>query len=109
MVAAFLVFSVAGSPMLAFAGFFFMALTSGGNNTLPNAFWAEFFGTAHIGAIKAMVAAVMVLGSAIGPGITGLFIDLGVGLEQQFLWIAGYFLFTTTCMYIGISRSRTKL
>lgn len=109
MVLAFFVFSVAASPVAALLGFLFMALTSGGNTTLPNAFWAEFFGTAHIGAIKAMVAAVMVLGSAIGPGITGLFIDLGVGLEQQFLWAAGYFLFTSALMFVGISRSRPAL
>ena len=109
MIGAFLAFSVATGPMEAFLGFFFMALTAGGNNTLPNAFWAEFYGTGNIGAIKAMAAAVMVLGSAIGPGVTGLFIDLGVGLEQQFTWISGYFLFTSAMMYIGISRSRRSL
>jgi hypothetical protein len=109
LVGAFLLFSVSVTPMGAFFGFFFLALTSGGNSTLPNAFWAEFYGTARIGSIKAMVAAVMVLGSAIGPGITGLFIDWGVGLEQQFFWIAGYFLITTVMMYIGITRARTAL
>lgn len=109
MVGAFLVFSAAAGPLGAFLGFFFMALTSGANSTLPNAFWAEFYGTANIGSIKAMVAAVMVLGSAIGPGITGLLIDLGIGLEQQFVWIAGYFLFTSVMMYIGITRARSAL
>jgi MFS family permease len=109
MVGAFLAFSVATGPMGAFVGFFFMALTSGANSTLPNAFWAEFYGTAHIGAIKAMAAAVMVLGSAIGPGITGLLIDLGIGLEKQFVWVAGYFLFTTVLMYFSISRARAAL
>jgi len=109
MVVAFLVFATAVTPMGAFVGFVFLALTSGGNNTLPNAFWAEFYGTAHIGAIKAMVAAVMVLGSAIGPGITGVLIDLGVGLEQQYVWVAGYFVFTSVMMYIGISRARAAL
>ncbi len=109
LIGAFIAFSLATGPVGAFTGFFFLALTSGANSTLPNAFWAEFFGTAHIGSVKAMVAAVMVLGSAIGPGITGLFIDLGVGLEQQFFYIAGYFLFTTIMMYIGITRARVTL
>ena len=49
-------------------GFVFLALTTGANSTLPNAFWAEFYGTAHMGSIKAMAAAIMVFGSAIGPG-----------------------------------------
>lgn len=109
MVGAFLMLSAATGPLGALFGFFFMALTAGANNTLLNAFWAELYGTANIGAIKAMVAAVMVLGSAIGPGITGLLIDLGIGLEQQFIWIAGYFLFTTLMMYLGIRRARAEM
>lgn len=106
LVLSFAVFSYAVGPMGIFTGFFFMALTSGANSTLPNAFWAEYYGTAHIGAIKAMIVAVMVLGSAIGPGVTGLFIDLGVGLETQFMWISGYFLLATALMFFGITRAR---
>ena len=109
MVVSFLVFSAATGGFGMFIGFLFLALTTGANATLPNAFWAEFYGTAHIGAIKAMAAAVMVLGSAIGPGITGVLIDLGVGLEQQFVWIAGYFVFATAMMYVGITRARPAL
>lgn len=109
LVFAFLTFSAATTTGGALFGFLFLAMTSGANSTLPNAFWAEFYGTANIGAIKAMAAAVMVLGSAIGPGITGVLIDLGWGLEQQFVWIAGYFLFTTAMMYVGINRARKDL
>jgi MFS family permease len=109
LVVAFLAFSAAVGPVGALVGFLFLALTTGANSTLPNAFWAEFYGTANIGAIKAMAAAVMVLGSAIGPGVTGVLIDLGFGLEQQYVWIAGYFLFTTAMMYVGITRARKDL
>lgn len=109
MVAAFLAFSLASGVPGALAGFFFMALTTGANSTLPNAFWAEFYGTAHLGAVKAMAAAVMVLGSALGPGITGALIDLGIGLDTQFLGIAAYFLLTTAMMALGIARARTRL
>lgn len=109
MVAAFLLFSHAAGPAMVLAGLFFLALTTGANSTLPNAFWAEFYGTAHIGAIKAMAAAVMVFGSAIGPGITGYLIDAGVGLETQFLGVAVYFLIATGFMYAGISRARASL
>jgi len=69
MVAAFVFFAYATSPASALFGFFFLALSTGANMTLPNAFWAEFYGTAHLGSIKAMAAAVMVLGSALGPGL----------------------------------------
>ena len=77
-------------------------MTSGSNATLPNAFWAEFYGTKHLGALKAMAAAIMVLGSAIGPGITGLLIDLGAGLEMQYIWVSAFFAFATTSMLVGL-------
>ena len=77
--------------------------------TFPNAFWAEFYGTRYIGSVKAMAAAVMVLGSAIGPGITGLGIDLGLGIEAQYTIVAGYFLFTTAMMWVGIRRAQADL
>lgn len=109
MVAGFVFFSLAESPGLLMLGFVFLALTTGANSIVPNAFWAEFYGTAHIGRIKAMAAAIMVLGTAIGPALTGLAIDLGVGLETQFLLIAGYFVFTTIMMMVGVARARPLL
>src|SRR6056297_3637668 len=95
MVAAFLIFAFAQSYVALLAAFFFLALTTGFNTTLPNAFWAEFYGTGKLGSIKAMAAAVMVFGSAIGPGLTGVLIDIGLGLEAQYILVAGYFVFTT--------------
>ena len=109
MVVAFLAFAWATEPTLAWIGFLFLAMTTGFNTTLPNAFWAEFYGTNHIGSIKAMATAIMVLGSAIGPGVTGVLIDLGIGLEAQFIGIALYFVFATAMMWIGIRRFRAGL
>ncbi len=109
MVAGFIAFSLAATPAGALVGMFFLALTTGANSTLINAFWAEFYGTAHIGAIKAMAAAVMVLGSAIGPGITGALIDLGVGIELQYLGVSAYFLLASALMTVGVLRARPSL
>jgi MFS family permease len=109
MVIAFLIFATATTLTHAAVGFVFLAMTTGANSTLPNAFWAEFYGTRHIGSIKAMAAAVMVLGSAIGPGITGILIDLGIDLNTQYVGVALYFLLTSLCMWIGISRARSQL
>ena len=83
----------------------FLALTVGANSTLPSAFWAEFYGTRHIGAIKAMATALMVLGSAIGPGLTGVLIDHRVALDQQFLWIGAFFVAASALVWIGITRA----
>lgn len=109
MVAAFVLFAFANGPGMVLLGFVFLALTTGANSTLPNAFWAEFYGTGNLGTIKAMAAAIMVLGSAIGPGITGVAIDLGIGIETQYIFVAGYFVFTTVMMAIGVARARPLL
>lgn len=109
MVVAFTIFATAGSTGALLAGFLFLGLSTGFNVTLPAAFWAEFYGTRHIGSIKAMAAAVMVLGSAVGPGLTGLGIDLGLGLEAQYLIVAGFFVLSSVMMGIGIARARPLL
>ncbi len=109
MIGAFVLFSLSGTPLAMLGGLTFMAMTTGMMATLPNAFWAEIYGTAHIGSVKAMAAAIMVLGSAIGPGLTGWLIDLGLGIEIQFLGIAGYFAFATAMMATGIARARHDL
>ncbi|MEI4261544.1 MFS transporter [Roseovarius sp. D0-M9] len=109
MVVAFALFAMAEGTLGMLVGFFFLGLNTGFNNTLPSAFWAEFYGTRHIGAIKAMAAAVMVLGSAIGPGVSGVAIDLGVGIEVQFWWIAGFFVLSTGLMVLGVGRAKGLL
>ncbi len=105
MVAAFLCFSYADGVAMNMLGLFFMALTAGANATLIPAFWAEFYGTRYIGAIKAVAAAIMVLGSAIGPGLTGFLIDFGIGLEAQYIGVALFFVFASILMMIGIRRA----
>ena len=55
MVVAFVIFAYADSSSTMLLGFFFLALTTGANSTLPNAFWAEFFGTRHLGSILSLI------------------------------------------------------
>jgi len=109
MAIGFLVMSGAESVWLTAVGMMLMGATQGANSTVPNAFWAEAYGTRHLGAIKSMATAIMVFGTALGPGITGLAIDLGLGIEAQFVFIAGYFAFATVMMLIGVSRARAAL
>lgn len=105
----FLLFAQTSGNYGLLAGLFFFSLSAGANATLPNAFWAEFYGTAYIGSIKALVAAVMVLGSAIGPGLTGVLIDIGLNLEQQYIGVALYFVATTLLLYVGVQRAARTL
>lgn len=57
---------------------------------LNGALWAEVYGTRHIGAVRALAVAIMVLSTAIGPGITGLLIDAGIPFAQQGLAMAAW-------------------
>jgi MFS family permease len=109
IIAAFILFGLADGLMTIILGFIMLGLTAGATATLPGAFWAEFYGTKLIGSIKALATAVMVLGSAIGPGITGVLIDFGVGLETQFYGIAVYFALATMVLWYGVRRYTPSL
>ncbi len=87
----------------------FVGVTSGANATLSSAFWAEFFGTRHLGAIKSMAAAIMVFGSAIGPGLTGALIDLGLAFPDQMLGIAVYFVLAAALLTLGVRNAAGSL
>ena len=106
MIFAFLLFAYGQSLLTTLVGFVFLGLTSGANATLPNAFWAEHFGTKHLGAIKASAAAAMVLGSAIGPAITGVLLDFSLPLETQYFGVSIFFGASSLLMWVGISRAR---
>ncbi|MFZ5963596.1 MFS transporter [Thalassococcus sp. BH17M4-6] len=109
LIGAFLVWATGQTLLAAALGFALMGMTQGMQQTLPNAFWAEFFGTRFLGSIKAMAAAVMVFGTAVGPGLTGVLIDAGIGIEAQYLGVAAYFVFTTLMMNIGVRRAAPEL
>ncbi|MEO1308482.1 MAG: hypothetical protein AAFV38_11320 [Pseudomonadota bacterium] len=61
--------------------------------------------TRHIGSIKALAAAIMVLGSAVGPGLSGVLIDFGVGFERQLWWFGVYFLAASAILALGVRRA----
>jgi MFS family permease len=104
MIVAFLTFAYGQSLLSALVGFIFLGLSSGANATLPNAFWAEFYGTKHLGSIKAAAAAVMVLGSAVGPAITGILLDYDIALDAQYVAVSIFFSFSSVMMWIGVKR-----
>ncbi|MEO1681320.1 MAG: MFS transporter [Pseudomonadota bacterium] len=109
MIAAFLVLGLAnGVPGLAL-GMALMALSVGMNHTLPSAFWSEFYGTRHLGAVKAMATAVMVFGTAIGPLITGALIEAGLPFDDQMIWIAFWFLGACLCTMVAVGRAAGDL
>jgi len=105
----FLAFASVDSLAVAAPVMVLMGLTSGAASTVPVAFWAEFYGTRNIGAIKATAAAIMVLGSAIGPGLTGALIDAGIDFPHQMLGIAAYIVLACGLVAVGVRRARRDL
>ncbi|MDB2610757.1 MFS transporter [Amylibacter sp.] len=109
MIIAFILFAFGETLYSALFGFIFLGITSGANTTLPNAFWAEFFGTKHLGSIKAAAAAAMVLGSAIGPALTGILLDFKFTLNIQYFFISIFFIISSFSMWLGVSKSKKYL
>ena len=60
-----------------------LGLTQGMQNAFCGAFLPHVYGTDHLGAVRALTVALMVVSTAIGPGLTGLVIDLGVTFPEQ--------------------------
>lgn len=108
-VLAFAMLSFAETLYMAGLAMMLLGLGVGAGATLPGAFWAEHCGTRNLGGIKALAAAVMVLGSAIGPGLTGWLIDQGIGFSDQLLGMAVYFAVAGVIAGIGAHMARGLL
>lgn len=90
-------------------GLVFLGIANGCYATLINGFWAEFYGTKHLGAVKSVGMSIMVLGSSIGPALIGFFLDFGVSLHLQYQFVALYFCISSILMWIAITRARPSL
>lgn len=105
MALGFFAFGNAGSVWIAGAGMILMGLSQGANSTIPAAFWAEAYGTKHLGAIKSLASAIMVFGTAVGPILTGLLIDSGAPFAAQMPVISLYFLGAAVLVALGLKRT----
>lgn len=105
----FVVLAFAETIFMAGVGLVVFGIGQGMQATGASTFWAEYFGTQHIGAIKSAAAALMVFGSAIGPGVTGALIDWGVDFQAQMLPIALFYFGAAGLAAFGIFRYRPAL
>ncbi|MGA7298312.1 MAG: MFS transporter [Rhodanobacteraceae bacterium] len=69
---------------------FLLGVSYGFTQTLLGALWPEVYGVANLGGIRALTVSSMVLATALGPGITGALIDMGIELPTQMLWMSGW-------------------
>lgn len=108
-IAGFLVLALAETLATATLAFVVFGVATGMQASLITAFWAEYFGTRHIGAIKATSTSLMVFGSAIGPGISGALIDLGHDFPEQMFAISVYFLAAMVLVWVAVERANRQL
>ncbi len=71
-----------GPLWMAFVYMGLLGITAGANSTLSGALWAEMYGIRHIGAIRAMQHALMVISTAAAPLLLGLSMDAGISMQQ---------------------------
>ena len=92
MALGYAVIGLAQGHGLAAGGLMFIGFSVGAHATMSASLWAEFYGTRNLGRIRAMTGAIMVLGTAIGPALSGWLIDFGIDLPSQTFGISAYFL-----------------
>ncbi len=90
LIAASVVLAAFSGPLLAPVFFGLIGLSAGGTNVVVAAVLAELLGTKHLGRIRALAGAFMVVASALGPAGAGLLLDAGVGLGAIGLGFAAY-------------------
>ena len=82
-----------------------LAITIGSYATLSSPFFAEKYGTLHMGAIKSVTTAAMVFSSAIAPVLMGWLIDAGISMETQAWGAVGYVLLAATLAWTASQRT----
>ena len=81
--------AVVPSPLIVYAYLGLVGTTQGLGAAASGAIWAERYGILHLGAIRSMNQAVMVVSTAISPILLGLFLDMKVGVAALALGLAG--------------------
>ncbi|MBW2367635.1 MAG: MFS transporter [Deltaproteobacteria bacterium] len=87
---AMLVVAIFNNPFAVWLYMVLLGLSVGIAHTSVSAMWAEVYGVAHLGAIKSLMAALSVFGTALGPVSMGSLMDKGLSMEQVCLLFAGY-------------------
>jgi MFS family permease len=85
-----------------------LGISNGFTATLLGALWPEVYGLANLGGIRAIIVSAMVLASALGPGLTGALIDLGMPLPTQMLWMAAWCIAASLALALAANKVRLR-
>jgi MFS family permease len=83
-------------------------LSGGVSQTLVGTLWAEMYGVLHLGSIKALVAGLSVIASAMSPFIMGWLIDRDVSMNVIIYWCAAYTVFSVVSLSWALLRPSAR-
>ena len=101
---AMVVVAVFNNPFAVWLYMVLLGVCVGIAHTSVSAMWAEIYGVAHLVAIRSLIAAVGVFGTALGPVTMGTLIDQGLSIEQVCMLFAGYIILGMCLMVIAFRR-----
>ncbi|MGI9203585.1 MAG: MFS transporter [Woeseiaceae bacterium] len=88
--AACFVLASSGPETTLYIAMVLLGISSGISSTLFGSLWPEIYGLDHLGAIRSVTVAAVVLATAAGPGLTGTLIDWGMDLPAQMTFFGAY-------------------
>ena len=91
---------------LSFAYYALMGMSAGMSVPAVGALWAEIYGTAHLGAVRSLAHAVVVLFSAVGPVIYGVLLDAEVSWPNILMLTAAYMAAASILLWLTPLRPR---
>ena len=91
LVSGLLLLTIATSYLELLLIFILFGLSAGAYIVVYGTFFPEFFGSKYLGSVRTVGVTIMVFSSAIGPVLSGYFIDLGYLIDHQFKFFAVFF------------------
>jgi MFS family permease len=95
------VLAYSGPEITLFILMVLLGISYGIASTLFGALWPEIYGLANLGAVRSITVSAAVLATAIGPGVTGTLIDLGMSLPAQMIFLGVYCFLAAGAMAIA--------
>ena len=80
--------------------FILFGISAGAYIVVYGTFFPEFFGSLYLGSVRTVGVTIMVFSSAIGPVLSGYFIDLGYLVDHQFKFFAAFSIFASLLFLI---------
>lgn len=85
----------------------FIGMTQGLTSALQGVLYPAVYGTRHLGSIRSMATTIMVVSTAIGPGVTGILIDQGIDFPDQALAMGAWSI-GLSCLGFWIARRLSR-